>query len=143
MKLLFLLLTAVLLSSTGMAGLPINEKVLKAFNETFRDATQVTWHEAKDLYIVHFVKDAIRYNVTYDRDGKLLVSRRYYREDRLPTQVLLKVKGHFTGKSITGVTEVLDENGLFYDVAVEDAKNLWKVKLDQHDIIEVKRFRKI
>ena len=143
MKVLLLLVTALLLSSAVRAELPVNEKVLKAFNETFRDATQVNWYEAKNLYIVHFIKDAIRYNVTYDLEGKLLVSRRYYQEDRLPAQVLLKVKAHFNGKAITGVTEIFDENGLFYYIALEDQKNIWNVKLSQSEVVEVKKLRKV
>jgi hypothetical protein len=125
-----------------MANLPVNEKVLKAFNETFNDAKEIKWHEQRNRYIVHFIRDGIRCNVTYDGDGKLLTSKRYYFADRLPVHLLLKVKERYTDKSITGVTEILDENGLTYFLSLQDAKSLWTVKVSNEEFLQVKKWKK-
>ena len=50
---------------------------------------------------------------------------------------------NFNGKAITGVTEIFDESGLYYYIALEDEKNIWNVKLSQVEVVEVTRFRKV
>jgi hypothetical protein len=143
MKSLLLLLTGLLWWSYSMANVPVNEKVLKAFNETFKDVRDVNWHETGNQYMVYFIKDDIRYNVTYDKDGKFLGSKRYYYEDRLPMQIVLRIKKRFRDKSISSVTEILDENGLYYFISLEDDKALWILKVNNNDFMEVtKRWRK-
>lgn len=138
-----MLVACSLLVTPLMATPPVNEKVLKAFAETFNNAKEIKWHEKEDQYMVHFVSDDIRCNVTYDKHGKLLNSKRYYSAERLPVQILLKIKERYTNKSITGVTELLDENGLSYFISLQDAKSLWTVKLVADEFTQLRKYSKI
>jgi hypothetical protein len=143
MKIILTLVAGCLFFSTLMATPPVNDKVLKAFNETFTDAKEIRWHEQRNQYIVHFVRDDIRCNVTYDKDGKLLNSKRYYSGDRLPVHIFLDVKARYHDKTITGVTEILDANGLSYFISLQDAKSLWTITLINEEVTEVKKWKKV
>ena len=63
-------------------------------------------------------------------------------EDRLPVHLLLKVKERYNDKSITGVTEILGEDGLTYFVSLQDAKSLWTVTLANEEFVQVKKWKK-
>lgn len=137
MKKYISLLLVFFLALTAYAAAPVDETVLKVFNESFKEAKEVSWSETKEHYMVDFVKDDIRYHVTYDRKGKFINSRRYYFQEKLPMYVLFKVKNKFQGKSIYGVTEVMDDAGVEYYIVLEDSKNWWMVKMTTHDFLEV------
>jgi hypothetical protein len=131
------LLALLMLVLGAYAADPVDEAVLKIFNESFKEAKEVSWSQTKEHYIVDFVKDDIRYHVTYDRKGKFINSRRYYFQEKLPMYVLFKVKNRFKGKSIYGVTEVMDEFGVEYYITLEDSKDWWMVKVTSRDFMEV------
>ena len=136
-KNLLLLLPILLLFARGYAADPVNEVVLKIFQSSFKEAKEVSWFESKDQYTVHFVKDDIRYNVIYDKKGRFISSRRYYLADRLPLYILFKVKNRFTGKSIYGVTETMDDSGVTYYITLEDDKDWWVVKVTSQEFMEI------
>ena len=125
------------LAVTGAAFTPVDESVLKIFNESFKEAREVNWTETNEHYQVNFVKDAIRYHVIYDKKGNFISSRRYYFEDKLPMYILFKVKRKFPGKSIYGVTETITDDVLEYHITLEDKKNWWMVKVTSQQFLEI------
>ena len=131
------LLALLLLVLSAYATDPVDETVLKAFNESFKEAKEVSWSETKEHYIVDFIKDDIRYHVTYDKKGKFINSRRYYSQEKLPMYLLFKVRNRFKGKSVYGVTEVMDDFGVEYYITLEDSKNWWMVKVTSRDLMEI------
>ena len=70
--------------SSAFANRTINEKVLQAFNDTFKEVQNVKWDESSNHFSAYFVKNGIRASITYDKDGNFISSRRYYDEDHLP-----------------------------------------------------------
>ena len=121
----------------------IDEKVLNAFNKTFKNAENVSWSTSKYTYEVRFVQNQITAKITYDREGNILRSLRYYGEDQLPILVLTKVKNRFTDKRIYGVVEESSEEGTYYHITLEDEKNWLDVKSDNYGSITIeKKFRK-
>jgi hypothetical protein len=119
------------------ANTTVNEKVLKVFNETFKEAKNVEWFQSEDHYVVNFLKDDIRYNVSYDKEGNFLNLRRYYLEDKLPMYILFKLKRKYKDKNVYGVTEVMDNNGVYYHITLEDKLSWWVVKVTSQDFMEI------
>ena len=121
------------------AGLPVNEKVLKSFNETFKQAKDVEWFVSPgmDTYLAYFKKDDIDYRITYDKDGRFLYSIRYYKEDNLPMYILFKLRDKYKGRSIYGVTEVINDGGIYYNIVMEDKANWWIVKITSNEFMQV------
>ena len=130
MKKLFFALAVLLGSTAVFAATPpeVNEKVLKAFQETFTDPKDVNWHEYANYYEVDFRQDEIKTQVRYDADGNITGTTRYYFEKNLPPHILANLKKKYPQRSVYGVTEVYSENDLQYYITMEDDKNWFIVK---------------
>lgn len=138
MKKLALLLFAALLSAGVYANKPnVSEKVLKAFNETFSNAENVSWHEVDGQYSVHFLQSDIRYIVYYNKRGSIISSMRYYKPCLLPTNVLSIIKQQYPGMKPFGVTEITSGGNMAYFIKVEDGNFWYTIKADSYGGSEV------
>ena len=65
-----IILTCLFASLSVAASTPpeVNEKVLKAFNETFMKATDVVWNELQNLYEARFKQSDIITRAVYDTE---------------------------------------------------------------------------
>jgi hypothetical protein len=108
----------------------VNEKILKAFKETFIYAEDVVWQEKDNAFQVNFWQGEINIRARYDKEGTLLSTIRYYFEKQLPPAIVSKIKHKYAGKTIFGVTEVSSEEELTYFVTLRDDKNWYTVKSD-------------
>ena len=121
----------------------VNEKVLKAFKETFVRATDVVWHEMQNTYEAHFTQSQIVTRAMYDTEGNLLRTTRYYSEEHLPINILSKLKKKYPGKSVYGITESSSEDAVSYHITLEDEKNWYIVIADNWGSFELsKKFKK-
>lgn len=77
MKTIFLAVLILSCSLSALADDP-NEKVLAAFNKTFQNVQNVKWTEGDNSYEVNFKQGVITSRVTYDKDGNILKTLRYY-----------------------------------------------------------------
>jgi hypothetical protein len=129
-------------SFTAMADDP-SQKVLEAFKKTFPHVKDVAWTESEQSYEVKFKQNEILSKVTYDRNGNIVKTLRYYYEQNLPLLVLSKVKNKFSDKKIYGVTEESSEEGTFYHIILEDEKHWINITADSYGGIKVdKKFNK-
>jgi hypothetical protein len=142
MKKILLAALVAVFGLTAMANDP-NEKVLEAFKKTFPKVEEVAWTENTNSYEVKFKQNEILSKVTYDKEGNIIRTLRYYYEQQLPILVLSKVKSKFTDKKIYGVTEEASEEGTFYHIVLEDEKNWVQITADTFGSIKVdKKFKK-
>lgn len=127
------------ISASAFANRPpdVTEKVLKAFNETFGSATDVSWYEMPNSYEAKFVQDDIQTRVTFDTNGNIIKSIRYYGQEKLPPMIVSKLKKRYEDKKIFGVTEVSSENDISYYVMLEGAKDWVRVKSDGYGNLQV------
>lgn len=111
-------------------GNTVNEKLLKAFEQTFPDATQVKWLEEPTGYQVTFLQSNILTKVEYDKDGHFVGSLRYYSEKNLPVTVICALQKKYADKKVWGVTEHSTEVGTEYFIKLVDDKNWYTVNSD-------------
>jgi hypothetical protein len=125
-------------SATMFAATPpdVNKKVLKAFEETFKDPKDVSWHEYENFYEVDFNQDEIKTEVRYDSDGNILGTTRYYFEKELPPYIISVLKKKYPERSVFGVTEIYTQTDLTYYVTMEDGKNWYTVKANSMGSLE-------
>jgi len=131
--------------SASYAGtLPeVTEKVLESFNQTFKEAKGAAWAENIAGFDVYFTYDEIDTRIWYDNDGNILRTQRYYGEQKLPPFLLGKLKKQYSDKSIFGVTEVSDNEGVVYYIKMEDKKNWVTIKANAAGFTEVyEKYRK-
>ena len=132
----------VMLTTTTFANVDptvdnVNEKVLRAFQETFPIVNEVKWKEYANYYTVSFKQHSIQTEVRYDKDGNFLSSLRYYKEDMLPLSVLHQIKKKYSTKSIFGVTELIVGSDVAYFIKLEDEKSWLTIKADQQGNLSV------
>jgi hypothetical protein len=140
-----IILTCLFATLSVAASTPpeVNEKVLKAFNQTFMKATDVVWNEMQNLYEASFKQSEIVSRAIYDAEGNLLRTTRYYSQENLPINILTKIQKKYAGKSIYGVTELATEEEVSYHVTLQDEKNWYVVQADNFGNLELsKKFRK-
>ncbi|MFL5774528.1 MAG: PepSY-like domain-containing protein [Flavisolibacter sp.] len=142
-KILFAAIVSVCTLNLFAADPGVNEKVLSAFNNTFKNAENVSWSTSKYTYEVRFQQNLITAKITYDKEGNILRTLRYYNEDQLPILVLTKVKNRFSDKRVYGVVEESSEEGTYYHITLEDEKNWFEIKSDNYGSLTLeKKFRK-
>jgi hypothetical protein len=136
----FLLAVAIGCSMLSYAKGPgVDERVLAAFNTTFKNANNVSWTELANTYEVKFSDNNIQMRVVYDKEGNMVNTLRYYNEDKLPVLILTKVKAKYPGKTIYGVTEESSDDGLYYHIILEDSKTWLTVKSDSGGSLHVEK----
>jgi hypothetical protein len=141
----FLLALAILAStSAAIADSPdVSEKVLTAFNKTFRDVTKVSWSSSLHSYEAAFELNQIPTRVTYDREGNVLQTIRYYDESRLPIIVMTKVRAKYPNRNVFGVTELTAGDETTFHIILEDATSWLNIRSDANGRLDVeKKFRK-
>lgn len=142
MKKILLAALVIACSFTVRADGP-NEKVLDAFNKTFRGAQEISWSESVLTYEVRFKQEEVVSRVTYDKQGNIVRTLRYYYEQQLPILVLTKVKDRFPGKKVFGVTEESYNETTTYHIVLEDEKSWMDVTSDSYGSLTVeKKYKK-
>lgn len=137
------LLTGFVATAAATPPSEINEKVLKAFNETFSAAQDVSWQEYKDYSQASFVVDKIQVRAQYAEDGRLLRTIRYYSERELLPSVVAKLKKKYAGKEIAGVTESSSEEEVSFVINIKDENNWYIVKSDVYgNLQQTEKFKR-
>ena len=127
------------LSATATTPPEVNEKVLKAFSETFMKATDVVWHEMRNYYEASFKQSDVISRAIYDQDGNLMRTTRYYSQESLPINILTKLQKRYAGKSIYGVTELSADDQVSYHITMQDEKNWYIIKADNYGSLELEQ----
>jgi hypothetical protein len=133
---LFAALLVSIVAGAAVSPSEINEKVLKAFNETFAKAENVVWHEYENFYQANFKLDEIQVRAQYDEQGGLLKTIRYYGEKQLLPNIVSKLKKKYTSKEIFGVTETTSADEVSFIITLKDEKNWYVVKSDVYGNLE-------
>ena len=129
-SLLIFAVAAVLVGATTRANAAVNQKVLTSFKSVFVHASNVNWYEYSDHFQASFNQDGMMIKVSYDKEGNLLNSIRYYKEQQLPLNILYRVKKKYADKKVDIVTEVSNADGTVFFIQLEDAKSFTIVKTD-------------
>ena len=134
MKKIFLIATVIVFfASTSFAfGGGPSQKVLDAFKKTFTTVKDVSWQEVDNRYEANFSQNNIIYRVSYDEEGNVVKSIRYYYGETLPIFIQAKLNKKYDGKSVYGVTEVTSENEVIYYIILQDDKNWIHVQSDAY-----------
>ena len=132
-----------LLSISAFANIRVDEKIERQFREAFPAATAVKWYDNKDYFEVFFVHNSVQCRISYKPDGSMMQMRRDYNKETLPLFISGAVQKKYPGKTIYGVTEITNEEGLQYHMVLEDGKSWYFVASDSAgDLSLTKKLRK-
>lgn len=124
-------------SANANNGKPDNEKVLKTFTEIFKDAHNVSWNEAGKNYEAFFISDEVKTRAMFDSKGNLMQTIRYFKEDKMPANILYNIKKQYSGKEIWGITEVSNKNGIIYNIVLRDEKDYLTINANNNGETEL------
>src|SRR6476646_12089677 len=128
-KIIFVLKTMITYTTLFATKPPeVNQQVLKAFEETFKQPKDVVCHEYENFYEVDFKQGEIKTLVRYDSDGNITGTTRYYFESELPPVITSRLKKKYPERSVYGVTEIYTESDLAYYITMDNEKNWYTVK---------------
>ena len=141
MKKLFITLAAIYCALIVVAA--PNEKVLNTFKTTFPNAQSVIWADDNQSYVAYFSLNNIKCRLWYNADGVVIKSIRYYSAAELPPFIRSSVDHKYSDKKIFGVTEVTSEEGLEYNIVLEDETHWYDITSDGSGNISMKnKFKK-
>lgn len=123
------LLTGFVATATASPS-EVNEKILKAYSETFIAAQNVTWQEYEDYSQANFSIDKVQVRAQFAEDGRLIRTLRYYSERELLPNIVARLKKKYTGKEIAGATESSSDDEVSFVINVKDENNWYIVKSD-------------
>ena len=128
----FLFLLALLLGITAY-GRPgeVDEKILKSFKEAFPKAEKVTWYQNDTQYEVVFYYQNAHCRITYNKDGAIERSERYYTVQNLAPFVLSKIRTRYGLYDVYGITEITTDASLVYYIMLEGQKRWLLVQADE------------
>lgn len=133
---LFAALFISIAAAASASPFEVNEKVLKAFKETFAKAQDVVWHEYENVYQANFKQDDIQIRAQYDGEGSLIQTIRYYNERQLLPNIVSRIKKKYGAREIFGVTETSSDQEVSFLVTLKDEKNWYVVKSDVYGNLE-------
>ena len=120
----------------------INQKALKHFSRSIKNAKGEKWFEKRDGYVVYYMKDGYQSHAVYNIKGNWLYTIGVYSEENLPFSVRDLVKRNYYDFNIFQVLEIKIENKIIYLVRVED-KTSWKtIRVQDGEMQVIEQYRK-
>lgn len=127
-----LLVAALAIFSLSRVTAAAGEELIRVFSHTFPDARYVRWTEDHEYNIVSFTLKETQCKIWYNKEGAIVYSLKYIRENDLPLRPLLAVKKKYKDKQIVGVVELTNGNGVTYELTLSDDKKWYVVQADAH-----------
>ena len=116
----------------------IDLSIIKNFKESFPSAQGVRWNETSTYSQVSFTENDVRCFIYYNLEGETIGTLRYYGEKKLCPFIALKAKEKIKNKTIKGVVELQNRDGLVYEIIMEDENSIVVLNSDANGNIQVK-----
>ncbi len=105
MKKIFLIATLALLSFTGLYannndGTKVNTEVTNAFNQHFKNASNIKWSKIQEVFIAYFSQNNEELIAYFNENGELLATGRDINSRYLPLTVSMAVAEKYHGYNL-------------------------------------------
>ena len=122
MKKFFLTIMAALVLMTSVFGKEeVTSEVLKAFNEKFIGAKEVTWTSSNNHYKATFTYYGTHMVAWYETNGSFISVTRSMSSTELPLYLRNSIKTNYSGYWISDVVEESNKQGFTYYITLENA----------------------
>lgn len=121
----FLITLTVLFSLISMSSFAsdskVDSRVLKSFQSSFKNATEVDWTVSNNFYKANFTLNGQYVAAYFDESGNMMAITRNISSTQLPISLQTNLKNNYEGFWITDLFEVANDEGTTYYVTVENA----------------------
>jgi hypothetical protein len=120
----------------------VNEKVWKAFQNSFKDAQDAKWYKINRDFLVKFIMEDQEQNALFNKRGAMIYNITFGTEKHLPDDIRKQVRSVYTDYNITKAISVHESDRVIWIVNLEDAKNLIVVRVEDGELEEARNFKK-
>ena len=137
------------LFSVGIYASPVrfpdsSMKIQKIFLQNFPEVSYFKVYKDGDNYVVYFkeTKNESSGRVYYDADGDMVQSYRYYSGKELSPFIRAKISKKYHVEDITNVTEVINDQEHYYEIILNNAKQMLIIDSDTEGHLQlVKKYK--
>jgi hypothetical protein len=128
------------LSSISASGdLPIDPKIISAFEKEFSFAKNVKWEAKRDLVQVSFLVNDQAVTAWYNSDATLATIARNILYAQLPISVIKALNKNYTEAGLFGIMEIIHNNEVHYQLTAETKKKTLLLKVTPTGNITIKK----
>ena len=142
----FLITLTVLFSLISMSSFAsdskVDSRVLKSFQSSFKNATEVDWTVTNNFYKANFSLNGQYVAAYFDGSGNMIAITRNISSTQLPISLQTNLKNNYEGFWISDLFEVANEEGTTYYVTVENADTKLILKSSNSDWVTYQKERK-
>jgi hypothetical protein len=142
----FLITLTVLFSLISMSSFAsdskVDSRVLKSFETSFKNATEVDWTVTNNFYKAKFSLNGQYVAAYFDASGNMMAITRNIGSTQLPISLQTNLKNNYEGLWISDLFEVANEEGTTYYVTVENADTKLILKSSNSDWVTYQKERK-
>jgi len=142
----FLITLTVLFSLISMSSFAsdskVDSRVLKSFETSFKNATEVDWTVTNNFYKAKFSLNGQYVAAYFDGSGNMIAITRNISSTQLPISLQTNLKNNYEGFWISDLFEVANEEGTTYYVTVENADTKLILKSSNSDWVTYQKERK-
>lgn len=120
----------------------INTKINTAFEQFFKNASQISWYEIERKFLVKFILNDQENRALFTRNGLLVYHISYGNEKHLPSPVRHLVKSKYYEQNITRVLKVNQDKRSIWVISLEDPKDHIMVRVEDMELEETQRMHK-
>lgn len=118
-----------------------NDAAVKTFKLIFKGAKDAVWKFDDKISFVSFYHNTMPVKAWFGRNGNLIRTIRYYKEDYLNPKLKFEVNERFKGWNIFGITEVSTSDSLEFSIVLKKDKKICVVTMDHTgNILKKKKF---
>ena len=142
----FLITLTVLFSLISMSSFAsdskVDSRVLKSFQSSFKNATEVDWTVTNNFYKANFSLNGQYVAAYFDGSGNMMAITRNISSTQLPISLQTNLKNNYEGFWISDLFEVANEEGTTYYVTVENANHKLILRSSNADSATYQKQRK-
>ena len=121
----------------------VSTVVLKSFERSFKQASNINWTISENLYKADFSLNNQQIAAYFDAEGELIAVTRNILSQQLPIMLQANLKTDYKEFWISELFEVANEGGTTYYVTLEDSNNKIVLKsASNSDWTNYKKIRK-
>ena len=120
----------------------LDTRAVRSFAKTYWDASEASWVNYSDGYVVSFTRNGIVHRAYYTRSGALECTILQYGEKDMPADIRHMVKSAYYDYSIFLVNEVIKRGKTSYVIKIEDKTSIKEIEFDDDGMEVTKEFKK-
>jgi hypothetical protein len=110
-------------------------RAMKDLSKRFTDPSSAKWFVGSKIISASFIKDEIKYSVSYDKNGHWIRTIKSYNETRMQENIRELVKrSKYFDNDISYVWEVQEGSFLYYVIHLQDKKTVNEIVVYDEEI---------